>query len=148
MNVEHELQNCWKTSHFQKLMLDCKPLTLRHSCSDPKLRKKKKNPAKTALAYRGRLSAQEKAHGRQPVGFYRLSVPARAAWLVLSSLHHNPPLPPSPAGQGEAAEGEQGQGGGLGTGSGRSIFMGFKQVRQAREAAEYLQQFLASERLS
>ena len=28
MNVEHELQNCWKTSHFQKLMLDCKPLTL------------------------------------------------------------------------------------------------------------------------
>jgi hypothetical protein len=31
MNAEHELQNCWKTSPFQTLMLDCRPLTLRHS---------------------------------------------------------------------------------------------------------------------
>src|ERR1700716_3431248 len=38
MNAEHELQNCWKTSPFQTLMLDCRPLSLRHSCVGPFLK--------------------------------------------------------------------------------------------------------------
>jgi hypothetical protein len=36
MNAEHELQNCWKTSHFQTLKLDFRPLSLCHSCQGPR----------------------------------------------------------------------------------------------------------------
>ena len=35
MNAEHVLQNCWETSHFQTLKLDCNSLSLRHSSIRP-----------------------------------------------------------------------------------------------------------------
>ena len=68
-------------------------------------------------------------------------ISSRVAYAVARFFHRRQPARHRPS---ESRAREEGSG----TGSGRSIFTGFKQVRQAREAAEYLRQFLASERLS